>query len=43
MKAYQLTAWQEPPQMREVSVPEPGPGEVLIKVGAPERVTPICT
>jgi propanol-preferring alcohol dehydrogenase len=33
MKAYQLTAWQSPPQMREVDVPEPGPGEVLIKVG----------
>jgi propanol-preferring alcohol dehydrogenase len=33
MKAYQLTAWQTPPEMREVSVPEPGPGEVLIKVG----------
>ncbi len=33
MKAYQLTAWQAPPQMREVGVPEPGPGQVLIKVG----------
>ena len=33
MKAYQLTAWQSPPQMREVEVPEPGPGQVLIKVG----------
>ena len=33
MKAYQLTAWQTPPEMREVPVPEPGPGEVLIKVG----------
>jgi propanol-preferring alcohol dehydrogenase len=33
MKAYQLTAWQSPPEMREVSVPEPGPGEVLLKVG----------
>lgn len=33
MKAYQLTAWQSPPEMRDVSVPEPGPGEVLIKVG----------
>lgn len=33
MKAYQLTAWQAPPQMREVSVPQPGPGEVLVKVG----------
>lgn len=33
MKSYQLTAWQQPPQLREVPVPEPGPGEVLIKVG----------
>lgn len=33
MKAYQLTAWQTPPEMREVEVPEPGPGQVLIKVG----------
>ncbi len=33
MKAYQLTAWQSSPEMREVPVPEPGPGQVLIKVG----------
>lgn len=33
MKAYQLTAWQSQPELREVEVPEPGPGEVLIKVG----------
>lgn len=33
MKAYQLTAWQSQPELREVPVPEPGPGEVLIKVG----------
>jgi alcohol dehydrogenase, propanol-preferring len=33
MKAYQLTAWQKPPEMREVEIPEPGPGQVLIKVG----------
>jgi propanol-preferring alcohol dehydrogenase len=33
MKAYQLTAWQQPPELREVPVPEPGPGEVLIRVG----------
>jgi propanol-preferring alcohol dehydrogenase len=33
MRAYQLTAWQSPPEMRDVPVPEPGPGEVLIKVG----------
>lgn len=33
MKALQLVAWQQPPELREVPVPEPGPGEVLIKVG----------
>ncbi len=33
MNAYQLTEWQSPPEMRELPVPEPGPGEVLIKVG----------
>lgn len=33
MKAYQMTAWQTPPELREVEVPEPGPGQVLIKVG----------
>jgi propanol-preferring alcohol dehydrogenase len=33
MKAYQLTTWQSQPEMREVPVPEPGPGQVLLKVG----------
>ena len=33
MKAYQLVEWQQPPELRDVEVPEPGPGEVLIKVG----------
>ncbi len=33
MKAYQLTAWQTLPELREVAVPEPGPGQVLVKVG----------
>lgn len=33
MRAYQLVRWQEPPELREVPIPEPGPGEVLIKVG----------
>ena len=26
MKAYQLTKWQQPPELRDVEVPEPGPG-----------------
>ena len=33
MQAYQLVEWQHPPQLREVEVPEPGPGEILVKVG----------
>jgi alcohol dehydrogenase, propanol-preferring len=33
MKAYRLTAWQSPPEIGEVPVPEPGPGQVLLKVG----------
>ncbi|MBJ7328591.1 MAG: NAD(P)-dependent alcohol dehydrogenase [Solirubrobacteraceae bacterium] len=33
MRAYQLTAWEHPAELREVAVPEPGPGEVLLKVG----------
>lgn len=33
MKAYRLTAWQSPPEICDVPVPEPGPGEVLLKVG----------
>ncbi len=32
MRAYQMTGWQQPPEFREVEVPEPGPGQVLIKV-----------
>lgn len=32
MLAYQLTRWQQTPELREVPIPEPGPGEVLIKV-----------
>ena len=33
MLAYQLVEWQQPPELREVEVPEPGPREVLVKVG----------
>jgi len=32
MRAYQLTAWESEPELRDVPVPEPGPGQVLIKV-----------
>jgi propanol-preferring alcohol dehydrogenase len=33
MEAFRLVAWQQPPELTEVPVPEPGPGQVLIKVG----------
>jgi propanol-preferring alcohol dehydrogenase len=33
VKAFQLTGWQMPPELREVPVPEPGPGQVLLKIG----------
>jgi alcohol dehydrogenase, propanol-preferring len=33
MKAYRLVEWQQPPRLTDVAVPEPGPGEVLVKVG----------
>jgi propanol-preferring alcohol dehydrogenase len=33
VKAYQLTEWQQPPELRDVPVPDPRPGEVLLKVG----------
>ena len=34
MKAFRLTGWQKEPELQEVPVPEPGPGEVLVKVAA---------
>jgi propanol-preferring alcohol dehydrogenase len=33
MKALQLVGWQKPLELREIPVPEPGPGEVLLKIG----------
>lgn len=33
MKALQLVEWQKDPEIREVPVPEPGVGEILVKVG----------
>jgi propanol-preferring alcohol dehydrogenase len=32
IQAVQLTRWQHPAELREVPHPEPGPGEVLVKV-----------
>jgi propanol-preferring alcohol dehydrogenase len=33
MKALQLTAWKSEPEMRDVLDPEPGPGEVVVRIG----------
>jgi len=33
MQAFQLVGYQKPAQLREISVPEPGPGQVLLKIG----------
>lgn len=32
VRAFQLPAWQQPPELRDVPVPEPRAGEVLLKV-----------
>ena len=32
MLAYRLLAWQQPPQLVEIAVPVPGPGQVLVEV-----------
>jgi alcohol dehydrogenase, propanol-preferring len=34
MRAVQLAEWEAPPELREVDLPDPGPGEVLVKVTA---------
>jgi alcohol dehydrogenase, propanol-preferring len=33
MPALRMIAWQQPPQIQHVPIPEPGPGQVRIKVG----------
>jgi propanol-preferring alcohol dehydrogenase len=33
MRALRLTAWQHGPELVEVADPEPGPGQVLVRVG----------
>ena len=32
MMAYRMIDWEKPPQMVEIDVPRPGPGEILVKV-----------
>lgn len=33
MKAFQIMGWQQSPELREVQIPEPGTGQVLVKIG----------
>ena len=33
MRAFQFVQAQKPAELREVPVPEPGPGQALVKVG----------
>lgn len=33
MRAYVFSRWQSKAELREVPIPEPGPGEVLIRIG----------
>jgi alcohol dehydrogenase, propanol-preferring len=32
MRAYRMVEWQQPPRVVEVPTPEPGPGQVLVRV-----------
>jgi alcohol dehydrogenase, propanol-preferring len=34
MQAIRLTAWEQPAELVEIPCPEPGPGEVLVRVTA---------
>jgi len=34
MRAVQLTAWESEPEIRDVPVPQPGPGQLLLRVDA---------
>jgi propanol-preferring alcohol dehydrogenase len=33
MRAYRIPGWEQPPELMEVPVPEPGSGQVLVRVG----------
>lgn len=33
MKAFQFVGFQKPGELRDVPIPEPGPGQVLVKIG----------
>jgi propanol-preferring alcohol dehydrogenase len=32
MRAYRMIGWQQPPQAVEVAIPEPGPGQLVVRV-----------
>ena len=34
MQALQLTSWKSPPELREAPDPEPGPGQVVVRIAA---------
>ena len=34
MRAYRMTGWEQPPELVEVRVPDPGPGQVVVRVAA---------
>jgi len=34
MKAYRMVKWQTPPEFQELPIPEPGPGQIRLKVAA---------
>jgi D-arabinose 1-dehydrogenase-like Zn-dependent alcohol dehydrogenase len=34
MRALQLAAWKSQPELREVRDPEPGPGQVVVRIAA---------
>jgi propanol-preferring alcohol dehydrogenase len=33
MRAFQMVRWQAPAELRDVAVPVPGPGQVLVRIG----------
>lgn len=33
MKALQITGWKQAPELRQVDEPEPGPGQVVVRIG----------
>jgi propanol-preferring alcohol dehydrogenase len=38
VEALQLVAWKQPPEFRDVPAPDPGPGQVLVRIGGAGEV-----